>query len=1029
MFDEILQGKGLIMILVLLLTVALAPWYGTNYQLPRSGPHSEKKPNLPDLPSAFTGRSNEVHMLAHYLVTEHVSIVAVTGGPGYGKSSVAIVSSREIARLGIPVYYVSLSEVNSLKAFIMAFMHTLNRKGSECMPERADLLSWVASLETTTVVILDNADLLTLRQTDLRNEFLKLLKDTAAGSVYIHLVVATRYRFKFVNDFAEIHLDPLTNVDAVALLRSVVLPLEQTGNEKGSTFEDQQLKDIANKTGGIPLALKAVGILLKLGIVSTAEVLEELAVDPLHALSRESFTPEEQLQRCFDLSYKYLSPNLKECLNYATEFPGSFDRRARDAIVGNMTGDSHCMDQLVDRSLVEYSSVEERYTMHSLLRSFVTNLVKEQPHKDKYNRLFCSHFTRLLSARITEARSGVDVNPLYTTIAADYHNFLHLFYIYTKGSKHHTCLAHKDMLLFANQAFDVVKLRFPWEILMDWWTAVLKNVCRRMLIAEFEQLATRFLQLSTKFGYLLLYHKQYQPAGNILLFADQCVNNTTLAASFATCQHPQADVYTSMLQALMKAYEEDQQVHKALQLKERIHLCIDLAPDKKPEELIPNDFCTVGIVYLQEKHSQDIDFDVALQLFDAHYKCSNLSERADELIKMLEDAYDVQTAVELYLYGKTDSNLRTSRAQFERALSIAKRCNMVRKYRMEAAWLMKAAEFTGVTYLTTSELFRIHFRLTRLQWLVFDDAEKAIEHGKVAYTMAINNPDNHGAIWAISTRLGDMLHQVDGSEAEAGFYFEAALNHLPFVDLDKEFMYECQKFAEIHLISIYINAGEHRRCIQHYGQWAKLEVANASDQARKIVDSLFSELMSSHEADARSLTVMDSSLDWLLGDVEIAKRFFEALIQRTHASSIYFARGLTYIIFILSCAFTVIKVIVCIYMVGNCVSCLTLRFTQIPYFIFLLHFNFHYFIFFTLTKHKGLWVPRQLPQFDPPITWFYAIIFILSTGLATLALCLTSFFGIYLLKEQAAFVYSPSSLYHNLSMHIINDEFLYQAYP
>ena len=987
------------MVLMLLLAVALAPWYTMKNQ----APHSEKKPSLPDIPIAFTGRRDEIQRLIHHVVTEHIGIVSVTGGPGYGKSSVAIVSSHELVKLDIPVYYVSLLEENSIEAFVMAFMHaTDRRKKTEQMPQKDEFFSWVSALDTDTVVILDNADLLTLRRTDLRNSFLKLLKDAVAKSSYIHFVVATRYRFKYANDFAEIHLSALNSADASTLLRCVVLPSKQTGNKRDSSLEDDHLKGITNRTGGIPLALKVVGELVKSGIVSTAEVLDELAADPLHALSRESFPPDEQLKRCFSLSYKYLSPIMRKCLIYASRFPGTFDRHARDAIITIMTGDAHCLDQLVDRSLVEYSAVEERYTMHSLLRTFVANSVTERPPKHKYYRLFCRHFIHLLSTRITEARTGGEVDHLYTTITVDYHNFLHVLHIYTNEStRDHPLVAHKEMLLLANQAFDVMKSTFPWEPLMDWWTAVLKSICREVNASEFELLAPQFLQLSTKFGNLLLYHKQYQLAEHILQFADQCV--ITLATSFATCQHPQADSYTHMLQALMEVHEEDGLVNRALQ--DKLHHCVDSAPGKKAEDLIPDNFCTVGISYLREKQSQSKDFNFTLQLFDAHLKCFGISdEEVNNWIKTLEDAYYQQD----------------SHAQLGQAFDIARRCNMVGTFGKEAEWLMKIVEFVELApvEIKGSLLFAIHFRLTLLHWLTFDNTEKAVEHGKAAYTLAVKYPGEHTNIWRASIRLADILHQIDGSQSEAGFYFQEALKHSPFLTGDQKIIYTYGIFAELHLISIHYHAGEHIQCIQHYGQWAKLEAKRAT---RKIIDVLFSEPVSAHHTDVHSLVGMDSSLGWLLGDISIAKRFMDAFVQKAQYSTMYYAK--VFFIFVtLGCVFAIL-----VRVTYNSVECACFCFTDIvtviASFIFLPHFCFHYFLYHALTK-KQVWAPRQLPQFHPAIKMIYVIILLLCTACGTMIVTLASFCGLQLLAHHAATVYSPSSLYHNMSM-LLYDEFFY----
>ena len=1022
----------LVVILVLLLPFALAPWYTTNYQMPRPGPHSDKKPNLPDLPTAFIGRSDEVHMLVHYLVTEHVSVVAVTGGPGYGKSSVAIVGSHQLAELGISVYYVSLSTVDSIQTFIVAFMHVVDGKKAQQMPEKSELFSWVSSLQTKTVVILDNADLLTLRRTELRNDFLRLLKDAIARSAYFHLVAATRYRFKFANDFEEIHLDPLSSTEALALLRRVVLTSGQTRNKKDfSSLEDEHLNGIASKTGGIPLALKVVGILLKSGIVSATEVLNELAVDPLHALSRESFTPEEQLNRCFSLSYKYLSKTMRKCLIIASRFPGTFDRHARDAVIANMTGDVHCLDQLVDRSLVEYSTVQGRYAMHSLLRTFVANSVMEWVPRNRYFHLFSNHFILLLSTHITEARTGGDVNHLYATITADYHNILHLLHIYTNISKNHPNVPHREMLLFANQAFDIMKSRFPWERLVEWWTAVLYNVCRMVHSPAFGHLAPHFLQLSTKFGNLLRYHKQYQLAGDILFFADQCVcKDITLAFYFTNCRHPQADSYTGLLQALMRVYEEDGVVHRALDVRKRLHYCIDSSLYKKPEDLIiPDSFCTVGVRYLQEKHSQRKDFHSALQLFDAQFRCFiHLEEGADKLIKILENANNFQRIVELSGVPLEDAyrhQLLYSYNQFERSLSIAKRCNMVKNYRKESVWLMKALTFEELSSSPIHmEIFLIHFRLTYIHWRVFDDAEMAIEHSRAAYSLAVKYLHSHNAIWKASIRLGDILHQIDGSQAEAGFYFEEALKHSPFINADQDFIYEYQYFAELHLIAIHFHTGEHGQCIRHYGQWANLEAASASDHARKIVDAAFSEPVSSLKDGVNSLAIIDSSLNWLLDDITIAKKFLHAFIQKISDSTRYYIRVVSLII--CSVAF-VLPTVIFAFVVGCRISLFSLFHTRIPYFIILPHYSFHYFLFYTLTERK-LWVPRKFPQFPLLMAYLYVLTFILSTICGVLVFFVSSYFGLYLLQAQIVFVYSPTSLYHNMSMQIYDTRF-YDTYP
>ena len=994
-----------------------------NYRAPGCEPQSERKSLLPDIPTAFTGRRDEIQRLIDCVIIEHISIVAVTGGPGYGKSSVAIVSSHELVRLGIQVYYVSLLEENSIEAFVMAFMHATNRRNNDKQtPDKGDFLSWVSSLDSKTVVVLDNADLLTLRRTDLRNNFLKLLKD-AARSSNIQFVVATRYRFKYANDFAEIHLSALDSADAVTLLGCVVHPSKQTCYKSGGSVEDEHLKGIANRTGGIPLALKVVGELVKSGVVSTAEVLDELAVAPLDALSRESFPPDEQLKRCFSLSYKYLSKIMRECLIYASRFPGTFDRYARDTVITTMTHDAHCLDQLVDRSLVEYSSVEERYAMHTLLRTFVASSVAERPPKRKYFRLFCSHYIRLLSTRVTKARTDGHVDHLYTTITADYHNFIHVLHIYTNESiTDQPFVVHKEMLLFANQAFDVMKSSFPWELLLNWWTVLLNNICKRVSTSEFKLLAPQFIQLSTKCGNLLLYHKQYQLAADILQFADQCISvDIAIAFPFITCQHTQADSYTDFLVALMKVYIEDRLVHRAREVRERLHYCVDSSPDRKPEELISDDFCTVGITYLQEKHSKSKDFYSAIEFFDAQFKCFGVLENdMHSWIKMLEDSYNSELSLHSHVNG---------------ALGIAKRCNKVRNYRKEVEWLTTAVKFMVLTSFTDEDLllllFAIHFRLTHLHWSTLNNAKAAVENGKAAYFLAIKHTHSHTIILTASLRLADMLYQIDGRKSDAGFYFEEALKHFPFLTGNQETIYAYQMFAELHLASIHFNAGEQMRCFQHYGQWANLEATKTWDQARKIIDTLFREPLSARQSDVKSLAVVDSSLDGLLGQSNMARKFLDAFMRKAQYSTVYYTM-MTFIIVVFGGLLLFLIVCTCCTCtVCACLSYFTLIFTRIAYIISLSHYCFHYFIYHAMTR-KQVWAPRQLPLIHPAIGWIYGlIIFLFNVCSALLPLVvvaivilvsITRSFASYLAAEEVVLVYAPS-WYYNMSMELSDEAF------
>ena len=88
----------------------------------------------------------------------------------------------------IPVCYVSLTEADSMESFMLTLLHGLTMKTDEC-PDKFQILRLVRMLTKKTVIVLENAVQLTLNQTELREDFIKLLKQIGAESDCIHFVV------------------------------------------------------------------------------------------------------------------------------------------------------------------------------------------------------------------------------------------------------------------------------------------------------------------------------------------------------------------------------------------------------------------------------------------------------------------------------------------------------------------------------------------------------------------------------------------------------------------------------------------------------------------------------------------------------------------------------------------------------------------------------------------------------------------------------------------------------------------------
>ena len=997
--ERMLQGWQLIPILVVLALLILAVSYLAAQQI-SNRKFAEWQAKLPPIPTAFTGREKEIELILDFVLKEHIRIVSITGGPAYGKSSLAIVCAHRLLTLRMQVYYVPLSETNTIETFIMAFMQSVAVKSTEEVPQEKELRNWVSSLRTRTVLVLDNVDHLTLNER-LRNRFLSLLKDIVAANENVQLVVTTRYRFNIVDDFEEIHVHPLDTPQAISLLKDLILAARSADQDENMDFEV-----IVNKTGGIPLAIKVVGRLLKSKALSGAEIIEELSVNPLHTLSRKSFTPDEQLRRCFELSFKYLEPHEQQCFHYASRFPGSFDHKARDAIITATTRDANCLEYLIDLSLVEYNYLAKRYTMHSLLRAFAKSCVSTKYPTRRYYWLFAKHYMDLLSNYVMEARAGGNVSVVYTTIALDYHNILHVLRLYGNGKIDHSV---SDVLAFALDMFNIMQPRFPWKALADWWTKILKNTCSIATddLDSFEALIPKFVELSTKFGKLLLHYNQTLPAKRVLRFSEECVYKSVIYSGMEQeeqCLHPYYSHYSAILQVLESVYERNGEFQQALKLRTQRYSCVSSQSWHYQDSTLPEDVCSDGIDYLRQQVSHDPGhFQAVLLLFDALFNCSRLQDALVEL-QRLESAYH-----NYQIHTQHEPEL------LKAAVAVAKRFQLVLNYRKEVEWLTSAAE------CVTGELplFHLHFLLTRLYWHKLDNQEEALKHGKIAYDLAIHFKKQmdcstvaHTIVFKAALRLADILYQIDGRHTDAEQYLQEALDRLPVVfSDDAESIFSIQEFVVGHLISIAYQSSQHLKLFKHYGQWAGLKISQTILQVLKLLDLAYH---------STSIAKLDDSLDHIFGIGGTARRFMNACVmQMQKIASFHFVMFSVYfVLFIVilvllarSCCYS------CILMYCTTVITFVTLLTSVWYLVLLPLYCAHYFLFYAFTKHK-LWVP-VIPKLPEPINSTIEAILPFKTTVSAWVLCLS---GLYLWSMHSPSLASPDKCYHNMTMGILDDD-------
>ena len=340
---------------------------------------------------------------------EELRIVSITGSPGFGKSTIAMIVGHQLIYQGINVYYVSLNELTSIDDLVRELYSYRLEGGQPTIRDVLDskdrlssvktelsprhLSKWGETLQENTVLIIDNSDTW-LNPEEQKMEFKKVVKFLRDSSMHLKLLVTSRQRFLQLGNF---HLYPrLSKLDekaAYRVIKSIIPEANMSLCEKISAL-----------SGNVPLALQLVSSLLK---QKTDEyVMKELRDSLLFDHEDlQDLDSEERINDTIHISVQYLREDLQRAAEYLSLFPGSFTSESACFILKSIFEsftDIYCRNGL--EKLVKYSLLEigdDRFFYHSLLRKFflqVGNIKDSKTFHISFNKYFIKLLLRILNS-------------------------------------------------------------------------------------------------------------------------------------------------------------------------------------------------------------------------------------------------------------------------------------------------------------------------------------------------------------------------------------------------------------------------------------------------------------------------------------------------------------------------------------------------------------------------------------------------------------------------------------------------------
>ena len=359
---------------------------------------SQLRSCLPDeMPEdCMFGRTQEIKQVKDSIQSGTVAVVLITGGPGFGKTTVAKKVAQELTQPDNErtVFFCSLVTKRTFNEVATEMIHLCDRIHTH-VPENPEqwLKDWSKQITTPVTFVLDNADGV-LESKD-RSSFLNMLRAVRMSSRQnVTFVITSRKTFN------DADLQPrVVGLKLVSVEEAKKILISRV-SDQGVIRKLSRAEKIVELCGCVPLALCTVGSLLS--DYTEERLIKQLEKQPL-AVLQDDDSHERSMENAIKTSFDLLTQaEHKEAFVLMSVFSGPFNSDAAEAVMeacsiaGTLT--DSILRSLKNRSLLEQPS-PRIYQMHPLIQAFAKKIGEDEyPHLVAAGeKLACAHFMSLLA--------------------------------------------------------------------------------------------------------------------------------------------------------------------------------------------------------------------------------------------------------------------------------------------------------------------------------------------------------------------------------------------------------------------------------------------------------------------------------------------------------------------------------------------------------------------------------------------------------------------------------------------------------
>ena len=321
----------------------------------------EREPTscLPDKVPLFTSRQKEIQKVIT-LLEEEKAVVSLHGGPGFGKTAIAIEVSHKLRDdHNIPVVFSQLTTSTNVDEMVREMCRDVGINHDD--KPKSSLILWLRNIKSKIIFVMDDIDNLLVDKTSLY-EFVRLLRKNS--NRLCQIVTTSRTSFKIPElSTEEVPVEEMDDEACVELLNTKCA-------EQGNDF----LHELANLCGKIPLAMCIAGSRVD-DFEDPNELLRHLKQEPMKFL--KSPKSDQYVYQAISMSYKRCTDEEKESFVRLAVFDGSFSEKAACAVMKKDVFTQDILEKLVRHSLIKQPS-KHRYSIHLLIKHFLKEQVTSE---------------------------------------------------------------------------------------------------------------------------------------------------------------------------------------------------------------------------------------------------------------------------------------------------------------------------------------------------------------------------------------------------------------------------------------------------------------------------------------------------------------------------------------------------------------------------------------------------------------------------------------------------------------------------